>query len=567
MIRYFRKKLSRKLVALCILMALILCAATVVSGYFVTRDSYYRIYDDFAYQIGEIARSYVDGDRILTYLETGEPDEAYDDMAQNIYRIYSNTDLHEYNSGIYICVPDRERLVLTNIFDVRVIDAPEDKKALFAIGKEDPIGVENVDNSLAVYEQGIRPEDYFIHKTGFGYNSSAILPIYNSENEIVAQLVADMPMPLISSMLRRYVISAVIVSLVMESLVIWGFVLVIRRSIVTPLTVISQEAEDFTGKDIRISEKLPKIRQIDEIGTLAGSVLRMEKDINEYVKNITAVTAEKERIGAELDIATNIQASMLPRNFPTEEDHPEFSIYATMDPAKEVGGDFYDFFMLDERHLAIVVADVSGKGVPAALFMVIGKTLIRDHTGPATELSDVFRTVNDLLCEANSEGLFITAFEGVLDLVTGEFTYVNAGHEIPFISRGDEGFRPYKIRAGFVLAGMENMKFRGGSLMLEPGDKIFQYTDGVTEATDSDEQLYGMERLEAVLNGHSRDDVRGILQAVKTDMDNFVGEAPQFDDITMLCLEYRKRLELPEKNTENTEDPEKAKENSGLSVA
>jgi len=250
-------------------------------------------------------------------------------------------------------------------------------------------------------------------------------------------------------------------------------------------------------------------------------------------------SASIQRIESELNIATQIQTSMLPRNFPEQE---EIDLFAVMDPAREVGGDFYDFFMVDERHLAIVMADVSGKGVPAALFMVIGKTLIKDHTHPDTNLGDVFSRVNDLLCEANSEGLFITAFEGVLDLVTGEFTYVNAGHEMPLISRSGNPFEIHKIRPGFVLAGMENMRFRAGSLTLEPGDKIFQYTDGVTEATNSDEQLYGMQRLMNVLAAHSALSPRQLLPAVRADIDAFVGDAPQFDDITMLCLEYKKHM-------------------------
>ena len=258
-----------------------------------------------------------------------------------------------------------------------------------------------------------------------------------------------------------------------------------------------------------------------------------------YIDDLSKVTAEKQRIGAELDIATRIQASMLPTIFPAFPDREEFDIYATMDPAKEVGGDFYDFFMVDDDHLAIVVADVSGKGVPAALFMVIGKTLIKDHTEKDKDLGEVFSEINNLLCESNSEELFITAFEGVLNIKTGEFRYVNAGHEMPFIYKKNEEFKPYKIKPGFVLAGMEDMRYRSGVMTLEPGDKIFQYTDGVTEATDSASQLFGMERLEASLNKVKDKEVTEILKSVKADIDEFVNVAPQFDDITMLCLEYK----------------------------
>ena len=250
-------------------------------------------------------------------------------------------------------------------------------------------------------------------------------------------------------------------------------------------------------------------------------------------------SAEKHRIESELNIATQIQTSMLPTNFPQRE---EVELYASMSPAREVGGDFYDFFMVDDRHLAIVMADVSGKGVPAALFMVIGKTLIKDHSNPGRDLGEVFSRVNNLLCESNSEGLFITAFEGVLDLVTGEFNYVNAGHEMPMISRGGAAFEAHKIRPGFVLAGMEDIRYRAGSLTLEPGDKLFQYTDGVTEATNANNELYGMQRLTSVLSANAKLSAQELLPAVRADIDRFVGDAPQFDDITMLCLEYKARM-------------------------
>lgn len=251
---------------------------------------------------------------------------------------------------------------------------------------------------------------------------------------------------------------------------------------------------------------------------------------------------ERQRISTELDVATRIQGDMLPCIFPAFPERPEFDIYASMNPAKEVGGDFYDFFMVDETHLAIVIADVSGKGIPAALFMVIGKTLIKDHTKPGHDLGDIFSEVNDLLCESNSEGLFITAFEGILDLVTGEFSFVNAGHEMPFIAKAGNTYEPYKLKPGFVLAGMENMKYQSGRIQLSPGDKIFQYTDGVTEATNAANELYGMERLANVLSENTAKKPAELLPAVKADIDAFVGDAPQFDDITMLCVSYLKTM-------------------------
>ena len=311
------------------------------------------------------------------------------------------------------------------------------------------------------------------------------------------------------------------------------------RAITRPLIRLKKDVEVISQGNL---DRRVKVTTNDEIGDLATSFNNMAVSLDKYIKDLTTVTAEKERIGAELDVAKHIQSSMLPCIFPPYPDRKEFEIYATMQPAKEVGGDFYDLFMVDDAHLAIVMADVSGKGVPAALFMVIGKTLIKDHTTSDCDLGDVFAEVNNMLCESNSEGLFITAFEGVLDLRTGEFRFVNAGHEPPYIAHAGGPFTPHKIRPGFVLAGMEDIRYKSGSIQIDPGDKIFQYTDGVTEATDANNNLYGAERLAAVLNTVKDKTPNDILPAVKNDMDKFVGDAPQFDDITMLCLEFKERM-------------------------
>ncbi len=318
----------------------------------------------------------------------------------------------------------------------------------------------------------------------------------------------------------------------------------LAHNLAKPVISLTEDVEKIGGGNLDYKSS---IETGDEIQTLSESFEQMTDSLKEHIQNLTEVTAEKERIGTELNVATHIQASMLPCIFPAFPNRDEFDIFATMTPAKEVGGDFYDFFMVDENHIAIVMADVSGKGVPAALFMVIAKTLIKDHTLPGANLGDVFTDVNRLLCESNSGELFVTAFEGVLDITTGEFRYVNAGHEMPFICKKGEKYLPFKTKPGFVLAGMEGMKYKEFSIMLEPGDKVFQYTDGVTEATDKDNKLYGMERLEKILAENSDEDPFHLLPAVKTDIDAFVGDAPQFDDITMLCLDYKKKSEADNK--------------------
>ena len=393
-----------------------------------------------------------------------------------------------------------------------------------------------------------------ISNEDFGWIITVNYP-YHAHNEFLGYISVDISMDYVVSERLEFLYDTMLIVIAITALFAVLYIVILNKTMVSPIKRMASAAKDYistktdTGTESSSISEL-KIKTGDEIEQLCVSLKTMEKDINDHIENLRTVTAEKERIGAELDVAKHIQASMLPCIFPAFPERSEIDIYATMEPAKEVGGDFYDFFMVDDRHLAIVMADVSGKGVPAALFMVIGKTLIKDHTTPGRELGKVFTEVNQLLCESNSEELFITAFEGVLDLVTGEFVYVNAGHEMPFICKANGDFEPYKIRAAFVLAGMEGMKYRAGSMMLEPGDKIFQYTDGVTEATNVNNELYGMERLGTILNKMKNGTPHDILPAVKKDIDEFVGEAPQFDDITMLCLEYKTKMEIKEEDAQ-----------------
>jgi sigma-B regulation protein RsbU (phosphoserine phosphatase) len=260
-------------------------------------------------------------------------------------------------------------------------------------------------------------------------------------------------------------------------------------------------------------------------------------DLDAYIKNLTSITAEKERISAELSIATQIQANMLPNIFP---DREEFDHYAVMVPAKEVGGDFYDFFFIDSKHLGIVIADVSGKSIPAALFMVVAKTLINNHAREKETPQEVFMNVNNLLRDGNETAMFVTSWFGVLELDTYNLTYVNAGHNPPLLKKGNGSFEYLKTPRGFVLAGIDNFKYKQLELQLSQGDTLFLYTDGVTEANNQADELYGGKRLQNILNLNSGLPPTGLLPIVKEDIDKFAQGAPQFDDITMLALKIKK---------------------------
>ncbi|MBR3630524.1 MAG: SpoIIE family protein phosphatase [Oscillospiraceae bacterium] len=308
------------------------------------------------------------------------------------------------------------------------------------------------------------------------------------------------------------------------------------RKLTMPLIDLRNDAQKISEGDF---DHHAIVHDNDEIGDLAKDFNSMAASLKQYIEDIKKVTAEKERIGAELNVATQIQADMLPRIFPAFPERNEFDIYATMDPAKEVGGDFYDFFLIDEKHLALVMADVSGKGVPAALFMVIAKTLIKNRAimGKGTP-SEILYDVNNQLCEGNDAELFVTVWLAILDLETGKGIAANAGHENPAVRRKDGTFELIKNRHSPAVATMENMKFREHEFELFPGDTLFVYTDGVAEATNADNKLYGTDRMVEALDDHAGAALKDMLQGVRQSIDAFVGEAPQFDDITMLGFRY-----------------------------
>ena len=265
----------------------------------------------------------------------------------------------------------------------------------------------------------------------------------------------------------------------------------------------------------------------------------LSDDINSTVDTLKRYISDAEaRIDAELAFAKAIQHSALPSIFPPYPNRKEFAIWACMDTAKEVGGDFYDFYFLDEDTLAFLIADVSGKGIPAAMFMMTAKTLLKSYAESGMGVAEVLTQANNKLCESNEAGMFVTVWMGYLNTRTGEVTYANAGHNPPFIRHGDGSVEMIKSRPGLVLAGMEGIRYRANTVQLKPGDLLYLYTDGVTEATDVANNLYGEARLQAVLQQKNVGDVQTLCQQVRKDVDRFAGDAPQFDDITMLALKY-----------------------------
>ena len=368
---------------------------------------------------------------------------------------------------------------------------------------------------------------------------TAMVPLKGTDGQTKAILCVQRQMENLTAVRNRFIriVFQVMTALVVLIVIAQHFYL--RRVLLQPLTKITDEAVRFAREEIPAETKLTEtIKNKDEIGKLAGSIDHMEEQVAGYIDELTTATAEKERINTELSLATRIQADMLPNVFPAFPDRSEFDIYASMNPAKEVGGDFYDFFLIDHDHLGLVMADVSGKGVPAALFMMAAKIMIQNIAMTGVSPREVLETTNNRICRNNQQEMFVTVWLGILDLQTGELKAANAGHEYPVVTRAEGKFELVKDKHGFVIGGMEGIKYKEYEIKMGPGEELFLYTDGVPEATNARNELYGTERMMAVLNSSQGMEPEKVLKMVKADVDHFVGDAPQFDDLTMLCLRY-----------------------------
>ena len=338
-------------------------------------------------------------------------------------------------------------------------------------------------------------------------------------------------MPQSEAVLSRNV--SVGITTVMEVIIFFAlFVLIyflIKKLIVNNIERINDSLAKITDGDLN---EIVDVRSHVEFASLSDDINSTVDTLKKYIADAAA------RIDAELAFAKAIQHSALPSVFPPFPTRKEFDIWATMDTAKEVGGDFYDFYFVNKDTLAFLIADVSGKGIPAAMFMMNAKAVLKSYAESGLDVNKVFTLGNEKLCEGNDAGMFVTAWMGFLNTETGEVTFANAGHNPPLVRHADGSFEYLKVRAGFVLAGMEGVKYRKNELQLAPGDIIYLYTDGVTEATNINDELYGEDRLLALLNANKEASMEELCKLVKEDVFAFAGEAPQFDDITMLALKY-----------------------------
>ena len=383
--------------------------------------------------------------------------------------------------------------------------------------------------------------EILLERTGLKLSDSDIYYAYTPIRSAGWMLCIKMPKRFILSMLTYiyesldWAIILLLMLFVVILLVVQSVGQMFAEWLVAPIRRLDSDVETISGGNLNHQAK---VSSNDEIGDLAMHFNEMTASLQAYIADLANVTTEKERIGAELSIAAQIQADMLPKIIPPYMNHEAFDIAATMTPAKEVAGDFYDFFMIDDDHLALVMADVSGKGVPAALFMVIAKTLIKNRAMMGGTPGSILYDVNNQLCEGNDSSLFVTVWLGILELSTGYVSASNAGHEFPAVREPGGTYKLFETEPNPALAVMPGMEFTEGGFQLEHLDMLYLYTDGVTEATNINRELYGTDRMLDELNKTAGAPANGVLDIMNRSVKEFAGKAPQFDDVTMLCLQY-----------------------------
>ena len=515
-------------------------------GYIKFTDSLTEEYNDSAFRTAESAVMLVNGDKIDEYLETeknrnGSTEnpfvgEEYADRWQrmNILCQKQNVTL------IYVIKVDTSDYGrFESVFNTVNADSGYTP---WAVGyTRDTTNEEYRRVYRDIYENGSK-QGTVVRKSslnGHEAHITSLIPVTNSEGNVTAILCVERPMDELVLGRHEYLKNVLFVTLLLMVASSACLAWYIKRQFAKPIEKISKEAARFANESSPSDEAtLEDISEIREIRELAKSIDKMENDTISHMEELTRATAEKERMAVELSLATTIQTNMLPSTFPPYPNRRDFDIYASMHAAKEVGGDFYDFYLLDNDRFVFLVADVSGKGIPAALFMMRAKMTIKALAETGADVHVILSEANERLCEGNEAGMFVTAWLGIVDMQTGILSYANAGHNPPLLRRRQGSFDYLKTRPNFILAGMDGASYHKHEIQLLPGDELFLYTDGVTEATNARQELFGESRLLEALNDIFEENVESRCKNVKNAINRFVGDAEQFDDITMLSVKF-----------------------------
>ena len=494
-------------------------------------------YTNDAFWTADMARLGIIPDMMEHYKENGGVNMNHMNVADILQKICDSTGVE----FIYVIEPDiNDYGHITFVFSVKRKGSPYN---LYEFGYVRETTNEEYREAYRGLYEGTLDRASVIRDKGYietDKHVTVMLPLKGQDGEAKAIICVQVQLAALNETRQAYVRNVVIVLVILAIAVIVSQGLYLHSSLRLPVKKVTAEASRFARENVVQKDKLgDTIHNKDEIGLLANSIDYMETKIHSYVENLTQITAEREKIKTELSVASRIQTDSLPNVFPAFPDRTEFDIYASMDPAKEVGGDFYDFFLVDDDHLCLFIADVSGKGVPAALLMMSAKSIISNNANKSRSPAEILAVSNKEICSRNKEDMFITVWLGILEISTGRLVAANAGHEYPVLRDGNGSFEMVKDKHGVVIGGFEEVSFTDYELQLRSGSKLFLYTDGVPEATDADSNMFGEERLVAALNEDPGASPELLLNTVRKEVDGFVKEAEQFDDLTMMCLEYK----------------------------
>ena len=526
------------------LISLVLLFGLIISfiGYRSFVSAFKNEYSSVTYHMAETAAIFVDGNHIDEYL-AGEEQEEYASAKRHLDSACRKLNV----SLIYVIKVNKEDYgSFVSVFNAVNNEVGNSNYTEWELGyQRSTTNDEYRQKYKALYEEGSEYETIFRLKPADGArpHMTTLIPVKNSSGEVTAILCMQRPVSEMEDALRPYflfiLLSVILVGLAISFLVAHF----LRKSIIKPVEKVSKEAARFALEHSQ-GEPLGEISRYDEILALAASIDSLETDMVSYIRNLTSATAERERMGAELSIAATIQKDSIPDDFPAFPERQEFDLYGLMDPAREVGGDFYNFFLIDDDHLALIMADVSGKGIPAALFMMVTSILLRDRVRMGGTPAEVLCFMNDDLCEHNQADMFETVWLGILEISTGHIVAANAGHEYPAVCRKEGQFELIKDKHGFVLGGMPGSKYTDYELQLNEGDKLFLYTDGLPESTDRENRMLGTDGMLEALNRVKDRSPKEIIESIQKTVADFVGEADQFDDLTMLCIEIKENKKI-----------------------
>lgn len=535
-----RKSLTFNIISALITLIVVFGVVLFLQGYVSFSQSITDEYSENATHIGKTALTLIDGNKLPLYLENEENNAQWEQTDRRLKALCNGMNASEL---LVCCVDSSDYNSLKIVFDAANEERTDHDYTLagFEVTDEE-IGIEEKYKKMfrQLYEKEeescVLVEDF--DTPWMVAHLTALVPIKDDSGNVTGLVSVMLEMSHLNNYRFAYLkaVSLETVGLALLTAVIAFFYT--KRRYIRPVKKIIKETRRFAAENTK-TDGVGNVGSINEFVELASSVDSMEVDIFNYIDNITHITAEKERVDAELGVAKTIQTSAVPNSFPAFPERADFDIFASMTSAKEIGGDFYNFFLIDDDHLAIMIGDVSGKGVPAALFMMQTNILITERARSGGTPAEILRDVNNIVCHQNKASMFVTVWLGIIELSTGRMTAASAGHDDPAVYRKGGVFELIGGEHGLFIGAFEDIEYENFEIRLGEGDKVFIYTDGVHEAVNANEEMFTVDRMLHSLNEVGTQNPECILEYVKSSVAEFVGDVPQFDDLTMLCFELK----------------------------